>query len=509
MYKVLIVDDEPIIREGLKTLISWEDHGFRVCGEAVNGRDGLNKTIELNPDLVIVDIKMPGIDGLQMINELRNRNVKCRFIILSGYSEFNYAQKAIELGIDYYVLKPIDKKELAEKVAKVNISLTNDKKDRDTSVISKEEVLVKIIKNKISIEELKSTIQRYGLDLSWRTYQVALVCPERGENGTENVLVKLKREIDTFLASSYGGYSYFIDEAVGLILKEVNFTAGSSALKMLQKRLKTQLGISTIIAVGKLVEDIVDLEKSLSYAEAILSRRFVFYGSDVILDSVGVGETEDSTGVAEQDKLTEEIYMAIDINGTERITELLSRKLDSIKKTSCSEEDIKASYMQICGSIINRILMNNKDLRDNPVINQEFLGDIYKSKSLKELNEIVTEKLKEISEELDKARPDSIINKIIDYINRNYSSDIKLDSIANIFNYSSSYLGKMFKSYTGESFNSCVEKVRIEKAKEFLDEGYKVYQVSEMVGYHDKDYFVGKFKKSVGVPPISYKNREK
>ena len=98
MFKVLLIDDEPIIREGLETIIDWSQHGFEICGEAANGRDGLEKVRHMQPDLLIVDIKMPVIDGLKLLEELRKEGNQVQALILTGYSEFAYAQKAVNLG---------------------------------------------------------------------------------------------------------------------------------------------------------------------------------------------------------------------------------------------------------------------------------------------------------------------------------------------------------------------------------------------------------------------------
>jgi len=119
MYKVLIVDDEPIVREGLKTIIDWEKYGFYVCAEASNGLEGIQIIEKLNPHLVLVDIKMPEVCGLKMISIIQDRSLNVKFIILTGYSDFEYAQKAINYGVVAYLLKPIDEIELIRHVEKV------------------------------------------------------------------------------------------------------------------------------------------------------------------------------------------------------------------------------------------------------------------------------------------------------------------------------------------------------------------------------------------------------
>ncbi len=128
MFKVLLIDDEPIIREGLETIIDWSQHGFEICGEAANGRDGLEKVRHMQPDLLIVDIKMPVIDGLKLLEELRKEGNQVQALILTGYSEFAYAQKAVNLGAIGYILKPIDEDDLSTNVKKAYNEIVKGKK---------------------------------------------------------------------------------------------------------------------------------------------------------------------------------------------------------------------------------------------------------------------------------------------------------------------------------------------------------------------------------------------
>jgi len=126
MYKVLIVDDEPIVREGLKTIIHWEKYGFCVCGEASNGLEGIQIIEKLNPHLVLADIRMPEVCGLKMISIMQSRLFYPKIIILTGYSDFEYAQKAINHGVVAYLLKPIDELELIKHVEKVHQLLSDE-----------------------------------------------------------------------------------------------------------------------------------------------------------------------------------------------------------------------------------------------------------------------------------------------------------------------------------------------------------------------------------------------
>ncbi|WP_164820193.1 response regulator, partial [Paenibacillus pasadenensis] len=129
MFKLLIVDDEPAIREGLQTLVDWERHGFRVAGLGVDGEDGLRLFRELEPDLVVVDIRMPKRSGLELVEEIRRSDRACRVLVLSGHADFAYAQQAIRLGIEGYLLKPVDEEELEAYAERISQSLREERRE--------------------------------------------------------------------------------------------------------------------------------------------------------------------------------------------------------------------------------------------------------------------------------------------------------------------------------------------------------------------------------------------
>ena len=108
MYRFMILDDEPVVREGIKSLIDWSEYEFELCAEGVDGKDGLKKILEFQPDLVLIDLKMPGMTGIEVIQSARNEGFLGKYIILTGYSDFQFAKQAISVGVRAYLLKPID-----------------------------------------------------------------------------------------------------------------------------------------------------------------------------------------------------------------------------------------------------------------------------------------------------------------------------------------------------------------------------------------------------------------
>jgi len=386
MLKVIFIDDEPLIRQGLKSIINWSQYGYVICGEACDGIEGMKKIIELSPDVAIVDINLPGCNGLKMLQALSEAGNKCKIIILSGYSEFKYAQQAVDLGVEAYLLKPIEQDELTEKIIKIH-------------------------------KDIYSSCKLNSCDLN-----------------------------------------------------------------SMQKKL--------------------------------LNQKFIYSSSESIIPNIEESyqsmENFNSTSATDYlQPLIDKLYIAIDVNNMITINTLLEEYRLFLIDLQLSEQDIKTCYIKLYTELINKIVLSNAEISSIIKIDNSVISGINKSKNLQYLNGYVKFKLVSISDELFQMRPDSMMKKILDYIYRNYQSDIKISTLAEVFSYNSCYLGKIFRKYTGKSFNSYLEAIRIEKAKYYLEKGYKVRNVSEMVGYKDINYFYCKFKQNTGCSPTTYKQSSK
>lgn len=514
MLKVLIVDDEPIIREGLKTIINWEQYGFYICGEAANGREGLMKTRELKPDLAIVDIKMPGISGLQMIEELQKTGTECKFIILTGYSDFEFAQKAIKFGVEAYILKPIDRKELVNELVNMHGEITESKKREqfinESIVISRETFLSSMIMGQVSDDLVKKGNELYGLKLPWKSYQILLVGFETGGDESAESKSGIRKVIEAYINSSNYGYALNVDGYIAMLLKNISFNSNTRPLDKLISDVGSKTGVNIVIALGKYVENLAELRLSYEHAKLLLKRKFIHGYKKIISgetdDCTSSGNAGDSGGNLDIEYIVDSLYMAIDFNSMERINDLLEKVKQHFIKNNFTEDIIKMNYSNIYTAISNRITASGGNLKSFNVSGHSGFEEICKKTSLQELHGYLKYKLTTFSDELSKSKPDSIIKKILDYVDRNYSRDITLGALSEVFNYNSAYLGKLFYKSTGEHFNSYLDRVRIEKVKQLLKEGMKVYQAAEKVGYKNIDYFRSKFKKYTGEFPSAYKS---
>ena len=208
LFKALIIDDEPPIREGIKTIIDWAQDGFAICGEAANGREGLAKVRALQPDLLVLDLKMPAVGGLELLAELRKEGNNVQALILTGYSEFAYAQQAINLGVLGYILKPIEEEELKEQLKKAYLAIAKAKEqttDESTLLL----VRIRLWRNCAGgTSDPELTARALGisqLQLPWSRYRVGILVIQgqsgREEETGEKVLAAYPGAVGYFAAS--------------------------------------------------------------------------------------------------------------------------------------------------------------------------------------------------------------------------------------------------------------------------------------------------------------------
>lgn len=513
MLSVMIIDDEDYIREGLKKIIDWNKYGFYICGEANNGLRGITQICILKPDLVIVDIKMPKMDGLEMIGELRKKEMLCEFIVLSAYSEFKYAQAAIELDIDSYVLKPIEQPILAEKISKVHDKILNKKQTKlniDLNIsFSREKIFQSIILNQIDAQILEKNYLLYRFDFPWNSYRIALIEIEGERMETISLKTNVKRLIETVMTENKMGFVFDIENYVGIILNDTRLSSNSRIIYELPQRIKGVCQADATILLGSSVVNIKDISLSYRHACNLSNRKFILGYKRVISDEnkdeENINNSVDAHSRYSVEHTANTLCQAIEAENMGQINNILEGLLQEFMLEVYNEDIIKVNYSNIYSATINKLASVNPGMKEKLGINQGILSEICKKPSLQELHGYMKYILTEISEDLKAQRPEDPISKVIEYIERNYYQDIKLETLAALFNYNSDYLGKKIKLKTGKHFNAYLDSIRFDKAKQFLTEGYKVYQVAQKIGFRDINYFYKKFKLYEGVSPSDYK----
>jgi two-component system response regulator YesN len=515
--KVMIIDDEPNIREGLKTLIDWEKLHCTLVGEAQNGVEGIDKILLLKPDLVIVDIKMPEIDGIQLIETITRKEIPAKFIVLTGYRDFDYAKRAMECQVNHYILKPIDEEVLAQKVSEIRDCWYNDKKNQivlnQQCQLSKEQIIKYLIMgyerldtfvySESNYEELN---QWFHLELPWKSYTVLLIDTiDKGLNFTERAMLKqhLKKLSD---------YKVFFETEglIGILAKNKNFEKHDGSLECIRKWIAMELHKEAIITVGLNVNELSEVNGSYAYAKYLMDHRFL-YGNQTILHKKLIHRQQNKVLSTQYEEDTElKLYQAVCTNQQNQVNNLLEGMRCYMETSGWDSEKIKAFYLHVYVSVMTSLVEHQHGLLEREFLNPKVFEAFYQQSNLFKLHGFIKYQLLTICGYIEEMKPQNTLGKVIDYIKHHYQEDLKIEGLGKLFHYSSNYLGKQFKKETGQSFNSFVDELRLKEAQSLLKNSeLKIYEISQIIGFRDPDYFTAKFRKLTGLSPTDYRARLK
>lgn len=504
MYHLLIIDDESTVREGIKTLLPWNKYGFANIHEGQDGKDGLSKLMEFKPDLVLVDIKMPGMSGIELIKKAREEGYQGRFIILSGYSDFEYARSAISLGVKGYLLKPIDEDELETYIVEIVKDMESQRflKQfiRANEQTAKRDLLKRILNSRQNHPEILPIIEQYRIPITYKTFVVAIISSIRRKQDTSNQgLETLNLEKD-FIDDME---TVYVEGKLIVIGKGYdNLSFYNHLLQWSERRHKVK-GEEYFICVGHNVASFFDICYSYEWAKLLSSYQFILEEQRII----DIHILEGLKNVKDRDEFDEKILAYMEVGDLPAIRKEIQEKKIYYQTRTFSESDVKVNITYRINNMYGRLIKKYSDKKEEFPKIEELLEKIRESNSLSHMMEEIGTFCIFVSDILQTATSNNVVKRMVIYMEKNYEKDLKLESLSKVFSYNSAYLGKLFKKYEGESFNNTLDKIRISNAKRLLLEtDLKVYQVSEQVGYSNIDYFYSKFKKYVGISPKEYKS---
>ena len=506
---VLIVDDEQIVREGLKYIIDWQKLGFCICGEAGNGTDALEMMNRYHPGLVLLDIRMPGMYGTELMEKARQNGYTGAFIILSGFSDFKYAQTALNFGASFYLTKPLDEDELTEAVLAVK-----EKIDTDTHLANSRNQYLKKAKSGILFDllteaDFNASINYVELGLTSPIYQVVIYESYTPYYNSYNFA-------DLLRVTNQGNNSFeniVIDNHNVILLK------GNFALERFNACLRhyaegTEKGSpldSIFLTFGPTVSSLSQIHTSYEVCCQLMKRRFFCEENQHVLSYDMLPDEASyhsiiNTETAQQ--YTEQLVGFIKTGHHGRIGKVLSDLKDQLYTTGDDIPAIKYFladiFLQIKQSIMHTYSQNKIPFAHNAAILELIENKYY----LYEILLYFTEQFEMIIRAIGTHSSESIFDDLLDYIGHNYAQGLKLETLAPLFGYNSSYLGKLFYQKMGISFNNYLDQVRIKQALQLLREtNMKVYEIATNVGYKNVDYFHIKFKKQMNLSPAEYRNK--
>lgn len=506
---VLIADDETIVLEGLKYIIDWKKLGFSICDTAANGEETLEKIWLYHPDLVLLDIRMPKLSGIEVVQKAAEGNFTGKFIILSGMSDFKLAQTAMRYGVDFYLTKPIDEGELEHAVSTVRELILTETKNQSFFNQYRSKA-----KQSILQEILYNTCDYYTLDLrdlhlNTNIYQVVSY-----ENYNQNFFHSVWNFGDMMHVTNQDNNSF---DMIEIEQRKLILLKGSFAISKFEKLLhhyqnapeKGSPFDSVFLAYGQKVYQVSDIHLSYEDVFRLSERRFFCDENQHIIGFEELLSNE--TPVCEISKELAPDYAArfasyIQSNNTTLLTAALKELTGFLRHTRSDITDIKHVLVDIYILVKQKIMQVYRNDTIPFLPNSSVIGLIESKYYLYEIISFLAEQFNLWTHSVGCSSAENVLDEVLYYIQVNYRENLKLESIAPLFGYNSSYLGKMFHKKLGINFNTCLDQVRIEAAKELLaKDDLKVYEIAKQVGYSNVDYFHKKFKKHVGTSPAEYR----
>ena len=523
VLKVLLVDDEPVILEGLKVMIDWEQEGLQVVGSASDGMEAFQMIRELSPDIVITDIKMPRMSGLELLERVREKgNKQTGFIVLTGFDDFSYARRALKLEAIDYLLKPVEKKELLGALKKASMIHEEINRSRKTDNELQKEVLfhniISLIDGKSDNASINNVKQYLG-----KLTGVRYISIELGENheSISGATVDDKRRMQKQMYSvcldyvedeyrvlfdvSLRGSSY----DVGFIYSDELLKDGVSEQEYFsefKKMLDDRLGFPVIFIPGRKVDSLAEIAvscKSVAMADSLREWNTYEDADEAKLASFI------NSGLAVDKKEVDELVKSVTRNRKEDIIKQATQLVDSFQGME------NRFISMIIDYLIFGLIGTAKEL-DSQIDQEEVLryisDSVYEEIELKSDSENLSRILVDYAEYLDELRSSNsagILKNIEEDIRDNYRENLTLKELGAKYYINASYLGQLFKAKYGTTFKSFLHRIRIEKAEELLvNSDMKMYSIAEAVGYKDTDYFIDHFIAEKGCTPSKYRKEK-
>lgn len=550
MYRLLIVDDEVGVREGLKKIIQWEEYGIELCGEAENGAEALELVKMLHPNIVFTDIRMPVMDGISFIKKLRDISKDCKIIVLSGFGEYNLVRQAMRYGAMDYILKPSNRDEIehiiVEIIDHIEDEIISRLKNSEHLQLLKNNILNRVIRNDISSRELKEKLKFVGLDLSKGSLAIAIIklvetsgekvtWKHKEESQTKNYLQRNNLEEDNLPINSMAWKTFAVynvcnemieaknnsivfTDATGyvvIIFTEVSEDAVDKKIKRILDDfilyIHKTLMIDISIAVGSTVKASRNLYKSYEEAHKTLEYQFVFginctlfyqeirnYFSEtnnsIEIDHDLIAQLIEEGNMVELEKFVKKLFIPFYNK---------NKLVDCYVLRNCAMEIIILgiqSFFAIPMTDRGRILK----------IKEVALRKVATESSLIKLQDTILDTLRNIIDERTITRHNKyskLIFEVIHNIENNYTDcNLSLQSLADKLHVNTAYLGRLFKKETNHSFTYYLNIYRVEKAKKlFLTTNEKGTDICDKVGFSNYNYFYIVFRKVEGKNPTDFR----
>lgn len=537
LYKVIFAEDEEPLRKAICQVIDWEKLGFQLVCEAGDGQEAYEMIQQEKPDVLLTDIYMPLMDGLELAKKVRKSNRSMKIVILTGYDKFEYAKQALEMSVNYYILKPTTPAEFSEVLVKIKEELDQEitakrnieqykMKYEESLIVLRERALLNLITNSHrKIHGLNQNLQKLGIELDAKSFVVAIAVIENKEE-----IAKVYWENDLYLLD-FAIYNVCkeclleYDQELILIGQEDDFVVifkenmvcenrfedyCVEIMNDLRNNIQRIFNMELSVGIGDKYEQIEEI--TYSYKDALTALEYrPLEGMGKIIVRLDV-ERKESLMTQKLDDLLKKLEHFIKTGDMNAVIHQLEYIFSFIKHANITLNDFKTALLKMTVTIYS-VYNEMVDIDEDQPMEFHDFNEVFEKENIEEIKSYYIQLCERLLKKIEDLRDNDQVNLVkraINFILKNYSNkDLDIQFICENLHISASYFCKLFKIQTKVTIVEFITRIRLEKSKELLKTSpMKVFEISQQVGYEDQHYFSYNFRKQTGMTPTEYRKSE-
>lgn len=531
-YRVMLVDDEEEVRFAIERKLDWNSIGFEVVATAENGQEALEKALEFEPDVVMTDIHMPFMNGLDFCKKLKEELPATKVVIFSGYDEFEYAKEAIKVEAEEYILKPIDSEELRGVFTRIKSRLDDELNKRrnienlerfyqESFPILREQFLIALLEGSISRDRIADAAKKYGLSMESPfygvcTFRLSVDSQKEDElSSKESLLAVSLNQINKDRLTSFSElYSInYLDRIVVIcgMNESDEYTEFVNQIDLICKFATKLLGVATNAGIGNLVSSVSQIPQAYKEAKDAVSYRILLDENQAI--TINDVEPKNPSMNIISDKQIMSLIKQIKIGDDTSVNCAIDDIIDAIRNASVAIYQLELVIVQIHLEIMKLVKSYDISEQDMEAYDIDIYSKIKTMTSIEDLRQWLVEESVGVRNLVKLERIDStklLMENAKSFIEEHYfESDISIDRVCSHLGVSATYFSSLFKKDTGVSFVTYLTNMRMEKAVELLNTtDEKTYVIASKIGYDEPNYFSYVFKKAYGISPSKYRTNK-
>ena len=533
MLKVFLVEDEYVVREGIKNNIDWKAHGYDFCGEASDGELAYSMIQKEKPDIVITDIKMPFMDGLTLSRMIKSEFPWMEIIILTGYEDFQFAREAIKIGVSCYLLKPVNGESIIKEVDALSVKIAEKKAERDVAKRYEEDMKERIeldkrdyfntlVRGGKNAFELIEEAKKLSIDISALRYNVMLLklwSPKHDIGEFSNSAVKVETLIRKIAEDNGAIYFDFKVEGTAILFKGDDDEGIKRSIDTAVEKMKALFDeykhIRYFGGIGQTVERITEIHTSFDWASRAFAHLYLT-SENAFLEGTkeGLKPSNDAEILSEINPqhidrhLIKKFLRGGETSETPFFLEEFLNGIgnNAIKSSMLRQYIAMDVFFCIADFAENELGLTRNELEGQVALpTTDILADETKTQDY--LQDIINTTIS-LRQDHALGRYHDVVNEVTAFIAEHYSDEeLSLNTLAAQVNFSPNHLSAIFKQETGQPFIKYLTDYRMNIAKDLLRRSSKKSnEIGIMVGYKDPHYFSYLFKKTQGVTPTQYRN---